>query len=290
MTPGARLKALIARDGLIQAMAAHSPLSARLAQEAGFEAIWASGFELSAAFGLPDASLVSMTQHLDCTAAMAAAVQTPIIADLDTGFGNATNLAYALRRYEAAGVGAVVVEDKTFPKMTSLVADGRQELVRIEEFQGKIEAALSVRTDPDLLIVARTEGFIANLGLTETLRRGHAYDDAGADLILVHSKQKMPDEIVAFSRAWTGKARLVIVPTAYPDLTITAARDLGNVAVVIYGNHAIRASAAAMRLTFEQIRREGSAVAANRSIATVEEIFQLQRMDDLKVQESRFLR
>ena len=290
MTPGARLRALIAADRPAQAMAAHSPLSARLAEEAGFEAIWASGFELSAAFGLPDASFVSMTQHLDCTAAMAAVVQAPVVADLDTGFGNAVNLAYAVRRYEAAGAGAIVVEDKTFPKMTSLLADGRQELVRVEEFQGKIEAALSARTDPHLLVIARTEGLIADLGLAETLRRAHAYEEAGADLILVHSKRTTPDEILAFSRAWAGESVSSSCRRPIRLSTIECAKDLRNIALVIYGNHAIRAAAQAMRQTFEQIRQDGSSVRADTSIATVDEIFRLQRMDELKIQERRFLR
>ncbi len=95
-----------------------------------------------------------------------------------------------MEQYERAGVGAIVMEDKSFPKVTSLIAGGRQDMVRIEEFQGKIEAARSARRDPDLVVVARTEALIAGLGQEEALKRARAYEAAGADLILVHSKQK----------------------------------------------------------------------------------------------------
>jgi phosphonopyruvate hydrolase len=154
-------------------------------------------------------------------------------------FGNAVNVSYVIPQYEAAGASAIVMEDKTFPKDTSLRADGRQELVRIEEFQGKIEAACAARRDPDFLIIARVEALIAGLGQEEALKRGLAYEQAGADAILIHSKQATPDQILSFVEAWTGKVPLVLVPTAYPQLTEADIAQLGKVGVVIYGNHAI---------------------------------------------------
>ncbi|MBI3516054.1 MAG: isocitrate lyase/phosphoenolpyruvate mutase family protein, partial [Proteobacteria bacterium] len=187
---GKALKDRIAETGLAHVMAAHSPLSARLAQEAGFDGLWASGFELSALYALPDVSLTTMTQHLDMVRAMIERVDLPLVADLDTGFGNALNVVHAVTAYERAGVAAVVIEDKSFPKVTSLIADGRQELVRVEEFQGKIDAAIKTRRDPDLLVIARTEALIAGLGEAEALKRAAAYQEAGADMILIHSKQK----------------------------------------------------------------------------------------------------
>src|SRR5580658_9379052 len=135
------LKHKLAESDLVTLMSAHNPLSARLAAEAGFDGIWASGFELSAAYGVPDASLLSLTQHLDMTRAIVEQVGVPVIADIDTGYGNAINVLHVVSAYAAAGSAAVVLEDKLFPKDTSLLAGGRQELVRIEEFQGKIEAA-----------------------------------------------------------------------------------------------------------------------------------------------------
>ena len=145
MSAGSKLRETLARSGLVEAMAAHSPLSAMLAAEAGFDAIWASGFELSAMYGVPDVSVVSMTQHLDMTRAMVDRSGLPVVADIDTGFGNAINVLYVVEQYERAGAAAIVMEDKSFPKVTSLIAGGRQDMVRIEEFQGKIEAARAAR-------------------------------------------------------------------------------------------------------------------------------------------------
>ncbi len=290
MTHGSTLRDRISGPGLLHIMAAHSPLSARMAQEAGFDGIWASGFELSALYGLPDVSLVSMTQHLDMVRAMAGQMALPIVADIDTGFGNAINVIHAIGEYQRAGAAAVVIEDKSFPKVTSLVADGRQDLVRAEEFAGKITAAVATRTDPDFLIIARTEALIAGLGEAEALRRAHAYEAAGADMILVHSRQKTPDEIESFARAWTGRTRLVIVPTAYPELDEPRIQALGTIAMVIYGNHAIRACVTAMQEILERIRADRGIAHVNADIVTVEEIFRLQGMDRVKENERRFLR
>ncbi|HXP75986.1 MAG TPA: phosphonopyruvate hydrolase [Stellaceae bacterium] len=290
MSKGVLLRERMAAAGLVQVMAAHSPLSALLAEEAGFDGLWASGFELSALYGLPDVSLLSMTQHLDMVRAMAERSSLPIVADIDTGFGNALNVIHAVRHYERAGAAAVVIEDKTFPKVTSLVAGGRQELLRAEEFQGKIRAALEARRDPDFLVIARTEALIAGLGEAEALARASAYEAAGADMILVHSKQKTPAEVEGFVRAWTGNAPLVLVPTAYPDLTVERIKALGKVKMVIYGNHAIRAAVTAMQWVFARILADGGIQAINKEIVSVEEIFRLQRMDQVKADEEKYLR
>ncbi|WP_246665962.1 isocitrate lyase/phosphoenolpyruvate mutase family protein [Aquamicrobium sp. LC103] len=271
-------------------MAAHSPLSAKLAEEAGFDGLWASGFELSALYGLADMSLITMTQHLDMLRAIAGQSSLPIVADIDTGYGNALNVIHAIREYEKAGAAAVVIEDKTFPKVTSLAAEGRQELLRIEEFQGKIEAAIAARQDPDFLVIARTEALIAGLGEEEALKRGMAYVEAGADLILIHSKKKDPAEIESFSRAWKGSAPLVIVPNAYPELDATRIKALGNIRMTIYGNYGIRAATTAMQDAFRRIITDGGVQNVHKDIVPVEEIFRLQKMDQVKADEKRFLR
>ena len=290
MSPGNTLKAKMAATGLVHVMATHSPLSARLAEEAGFDGLWASGFELSALYGLADVSLISMTQHLDMLRAIVQQTALPIVADIDTGFGNAINVIHAIRQYEAAGAAAVVIEDKTFPKVTSLVADGRQELLRADEFQGKIAAAISTRTDPDFLIIARTEALIAGLGEAEALKRAAAYEEAGADMILIHSKKRSPDEVESFARAWKGKAPIVIVPTAYPELSESRIKALGKIKMVIYGNHAIRAAVTAMKDVFARIRADGGIQNVHNGIVSVEEIFRLQDMDGIKRDERKFLR
>jgi phosphonopyruvate hydrolase len=290
MGKGKDLKDKIADKGLAHVMASHSPLSARLAEEAGFDGLWASGFELSALYGLADASLISMTQHLEMMRAIAEQSSLPIVADIDTGFGNAVNVIYVVEQYERAGAAAIVIEDKTFPKVTSLLAGGRQELLRLEEFQGKIAAAVYARHDPDFIIIARTEALIAGHGEKESLKRAAAYVEAGADMILIHSKQKTPDEIESVVRSWTGAAPIVLVPTTYPDMTEARARALGKIQMLIYGNHAIRASVLAMQQVFAKIIAAHGIGEVDGEIASVEEIFRLQDMDRIQAQEKAFLR
>lgn len=282
------LRALLDPHNPAIAMAAHNPLAAKLAAEAGFGAIWGSGFELSASYAVPDASILPMGTHLEMMRAMGEVQDTPIVADIDTGFGNAVNVAYAVPRYSAAGVAAVVLEDKTFPKDSSLRPGGRQELVPAGEFQGKIEAARA--HGGGMLVIARTEALIAGQGEAEALRRGAAYAEAGADVLLIHSKSKSPGEILSFCRAWDGRVPLVLVPTSYPQLSFADIAALGKVGLVICGNHAIRAAVAAMRDTFRRIREEGGIAGVEGSIASVAEIFALQGDDALRGLERAFLR
>lgn len=290
MTKNQILRNALNSGQLFTAMAAHNPLSAKLAEQAGFGGIWGSGFELSASYAVPDANILSMGTHLDMMRAMASIVSIPIIADIDTGFGNAVNVHYIVPQYEAAGASAIVMEDKTFPKDTSLRADGRQELVRIEEFQGKIEAAAASRKDKDFVVIARVEALIAGLGQEEAIKRGLAYEEAGADAVLIHSKQKTPDEILAFIQAWPGKVPLVLVPTAYPALTEADISALGKVGVVIYGNHAIRAAVGAMQKVFAQIRRDGGIRGVDAGLPTVGEIIGLQGDEAMRRIERSFMR
>jgi phosphonopyruvate hydrolase len=282
-----RLKARLDPDRPAIAMAAHNPLAAKLAAEAGFDAIWGSGFELSASYAVPDANILSVGTHLELMRAIAEVQDAPVIADLDTGYGNAVNVAYLVPRHAAAGVAAVVIEDKTFPKDSSLRPGGRQVLVTAEEFQGKIEAA---RLPGGPLVVARTEALIAGLGQAEALRRGAAYAEAGADAVLIHSREKTPGEILQFCAAWTGQVPLVLVPTAYPQLSFAEVAALRKVGLIICANHAIRAAVAAMRLTFAQILTEGGIAGVESRVATVAEIFALQGDDRMRELEARFLR
>jgi phosphonopyruvate hydrolase len=282
---GLRAKLDVHRPAL--AMAAHNPLAAKLASNAGFDAIWGSGFELSASFAVPDASILSMSTHLEMMRAICAAQDAPVIADLDTGFGNAVNVAYVVPQYADAGVAAIVIEDKTFPKDTSLRPGGRQELVPVEEFQGKIAAA---KATAGILVIARTEALIAGAGQDEALRRGEAYAEAGADAVLIHSKQKTPDEIVAFCKAWPARVPLVLVPTSYPQLSFADIGALGQVGLIICGNHAIRAATAAMQSVFRRILADGGIAGVEKDIASVADVFALQGDAQMREIEKKFLR
>lgn len=290
MTKAAHLRAKFRDKPLTHIIGTHNPLSARLAEDAGFDGIWASGFELSAASGVPDASLISMTEHLAAARAMNEAVSIPVVADVDTGYGNAINAMHTLKHYEAAGMAAMVMEDKKFPKDTSLLAGGRQELLPIEEFEGKIEASVAARRDPDFMIIARTEALIAGQGQAEAKRRAERYVAAGADAVLIHSKSDTPDEIVEFVGAWESEAPIVIVPTAYPQLTEKDIIQLDKVKMVIYGNHAIRAVVTALERVFGQIREDGGIHNVHGTIVPVTRVFELQGVPEMKENEKKFLR
>ena len=290
MVKATALRAALDGGRLLTAMAAHDPLGAKLAAEAGFDAVWSSGFELSASLGVPDASIATMSEMLEAAARIAAAVEIPVVADIDTGFGNAINVHHAVIRYAAAGAAAVVMEDKTFPKDTSLREGGRQELLPVATIQGKLEAARDAAGETGPLLVARVEALIAGLGQDEAIARAEAYAAAGAEAILIHSKAKTPDEIEAFIARWDGRRPLVVVPTAYPDFDEARARATGKVGLFIYGNHGLRARVAAQRRVFARIRDEGGAAGVEAEIATVKDVMELQGDAALRRLEKRFLR
>jgi len=193
MDKSAKLRELLEREGVIRLVGAHNALGARLIEKAGFEGVWASGLEISASYAVPDANIVSMSQYLDAARQMNEAVSIPIVSDCDTGYGNANNVIYMVKMFEAAGIAGVCIEDKKFPKDNSLLEGGRQNLASIEEFQGKIKAAKDTQESEDLVIIARLEALIAGWGQEEALKRAHAYTDAGADVILIHSRKNTPD-------------------------------------------------------------------------------------------------
>ncbi|MDG4810869.1 isocitrate lyase/phosphoenolpyruvate mutase family protein [Micromonospora sp. WMMD1120] len=276
MSKATELRALLSGDRMVRTVGARDGLSAKLVQEAGFDAVWASSFETSATHGLPDASLLTMTQFLDVAEAMNLVVDLPIVADCDTGFGGPLNVAYAVQRYEKRGIAAMSIEDKMFPKMNSFAATA-QHLVSTEEFVQKIQAGKQAQESGDLLLIARTEALIAGFDLDEALRRAHAYADAGADAILVHSKSRNPDQVLGFGARWDRDVPLVAVPTTYP---VVSEKDLYEVGyrLVIYANHGMRAAIKGMRATLADLARSDSAAGLEDSLASMAEVFALQNM------------
>lgn len=270
------LRELLTSPRLIRAAGAHDGLGAALVERAGFDAVWASSFGVSAARALPDASLLSMTEYLQASMYMNAACTIPVIADCDTGFGNALNVAHMVRQFEAAGIAAVCIEDKAFPKVNSFV-DSHQSLLDAETFAYRLRVAKATQTTPEFVVMARTEALIAGLGLDHALHRAGAYADAGADAILVHSKKKSSEELEDFLRKWDRPQPIVAVPTTYYRWTAEQAEEAG-IKIVIYANQALRASVTASRKTLRTICSTGSSEAVEDSIAPMSEIFELQQL------------
>ena len=283
----AALRALLASPELEFLMEAHNGLSARIVEEAGFRAIWASGLTISAQLGLRDNNEASWSQVLDTVEYMAEAAAIPILLDGDTGFGDFNTMRRLVRKLEQRGVAGVCIEDKLFPKTNSFIDSDRQPLADVAEFQGKIRAGKDSQGDPDFVIVARVEALIAGWGMDEALRRAEAYHAAGADAILIHSRLSRADEIVAFAREWAGRAPLVIVPTKYYSTPTQVFRNAG-ISAVIWANHTLRAAIAAMQRLTREVRAAETLMGVEDRVAPLEEVFRLQRADELVAAEARY--
>ena len=269
-------------------MEAHDGLSARIVQEAGFEGIWASGLTVSASFGVRDNNELSWTQVVDHVAFMAEAVDVPVLLDGDTGYGNFNNMRRLVRKLEQVGVAGVVIEDKLFPKTNSFLRSELQPLADIEEFCGKIKAGKDSQSDVDFVLVARVEALIAGWGLAEALTRAEAYQAAGADAILIHSRQSSPAEIFAFLAEWNRRAPVVLVPTKYWR-TPTEDFRARHVGVVIWANHLLRSAIGAMQETARRVRADESLLAVEPQVAPLHEVFRLQGDSELEEAERRYL-
>jgi len=269
-------------------MEAHSGLSARIVEEAGFKGIWGSGLSMSAMMGVRDANEASWTQVLDQLEFMSDATNIPILLDADTGYGNFNNVRRLVKKLEQIDVPAMCLEDKIFPKTNSFIDGESQPLAEIDEFVGKIQAAKDTQQDPDFCVVARVEALIAGHGMAEALKRAEAYYMAGADAILIHSKRNTADEIVEFMKEWGSIGPVVIVPTMYYNTPTEVFEQIG-VSLVIWANHMLRVSIKAMQETAAQIYQERSISALEPNIVTVKEVFRLQNADELKKAEKRYL-
>jgi len=286
-TKSARLRALLEGPEMGFLMEAHDGLSAKIAEEAGFSAVWASGLSMSAALGVRDSNEASWTQVLEVLEFMADATTIPILMDGDTGYGNFNNVRRLVAKLCQRGIAGACIEDKLFPKTNSFIGHG-QPLADMDEFCGKIKAGKDSQTDPDFVLVARVEALISGWGLDEALRRAHAYQEAGADAVLIHSKQSNANEIMSFMREWDNSCPVVIVPTTYYGTPTDQFRAAG-VNAIIWANHSVRASISAMRDAARRIFKEESVVNLEDRIATVKDIFHLAGNAELKDAEDRYL-
>jgi phosphoenolpyruvate phosphomutase len=284
-----RMREFLNRPGVAEGVGAGDALCAKLIERAGFDFIWSSSLCVSASFAVPDANLISMSQYCEAARSMNEVISLPIIADGDTGYGNANNVIYAVKRFEEAGIVGMSIEDKKFPKDNSLLEGGRQELASIEEFVGKIKAAKDHQKNEAFIVIARVEALIAGWGQAEAMKRSLRYVEAGADAILIHSKQKEPNEILEFIRSWDHPAPLVLVPTNYPSLTLREVERLKKVKLFIYANQPMRASVKAQEALLAEIKRAGGIHTIDSMMVPVSHIFDLQGVPAMKEDEKKYL-
>jgi len=265
---------------------AFDAMSAKLVENSGFDAIWAGSFGISATHALPDASILTMTEFLNVASNMEDACDIPIIADCDTGFGGPSNVTHMVKKYEKTGVAAVCIEDKTFPKQNSFLENSKQELLPEKEFVAKIIAAKEAKENSNFMIIGRTEALISGLGMKEAVKRANAYEKAGADAILIHSKQDTPEEIFEFSESWGGTLPLVVVPTSFPTVKLDELVS-HKIKMVIYANQTLRATHAIISKVLEQLKNSASINDLSIDMTSMQEIFQLQETYNIKKQEEK---
>ncbi|HBY99365.1 MAG: isocitrate lyase/PEP mutase family protein [Ardenticatenaceae bacterium] len=189
-TKSAHFRRLLAGDEILIAPGAYDALSAKIIEQAGFSAISATGAGISASLGYPDVGLVTMSEVVARIKNMADATTVPLLADADTGYGNAINVIRTVREFESAGAAGIHIEDQVTPKKCGQLAG--KELISVQEMVKKIEAALEARRDPDFVIVARTDARSV-YDLDEAIRRANAFAGAGADAILIYGAESKPE-------------------------------------------------------------------------------------------------
>lgn len=266
-------------------MEAHDALSGAIAKRAGFRGLWASGLSIASSLGYRDANEASWSQLVDVVERIVDATELPVLVDGDGGFGNFNNARLVARKLRQRGAAGIALEDTCFPKMNSFVGD-RHPLADIDEFSGRLRAVKDA-VGEELVLVARIEALIAGYGMEEAMIRASAYATAGADAILIHSRKSTPEEILSFASAWQNRLPVVIVPTKYYRTPASAYRDAG-ISTVIWANHSMRAAIAAMRRVCGRILAEEGIAGIEPDVATLDEVFELLRYDELARAEARY--
>ena len=286
MTKADELRTKIEKKPLLKVGGAFDAMSAKLVETCGFDAIWAGSFAISATHALPDASILTMTEFLNVASNMEEACSIPIIADCDTGFGGPSNVSHMIKKYERAGIAAVCIEDKTFPKQNSFLENSKQELLPEKEFVSKIIAGKEAKENPNFMLIARTEALISGMGMKEAIKRASAYEKAGADAILIHSKRDSPEEVFEFSESWGGTLPLIVVPTSFPTVKLDELIS-HKIKMIIYANQTLRATHAVILKVLEQLKNSTSINDISVDMTTMQEIFLLQETYNIKKQEEK---
>ena len=254
MADADKLRDIIASPGCSVAPGAYDAWSARLIEQAGFPLCYLTGFGASAShLGAPDIGLMTGAEMADLAARVAGAVSVPVIADADTGYGNALNVRHTARAYRRAGVAAMQLEDQEFPKRCGHL-EGKQ-VVAVGEMVSKIKAAKD-EAENDLLIVARTDAR-AVLGLNEALARGHAYREAGADILFIEAPRDL-DELTRLTQEFPNTPLLanMVEGGKTPYLSAEVLSEIGF-SLAIYPITALLAATGAVRQVLSQMRNDG---------------------------------
>ena len=282
----ARLRALLESGQTIVAPGAFDPLAARLVEEAGFPAVYMTGFGTSAALlGRPDVGLLTMTEMAGNAGRIAACVDIPVIADADTGYGNPLNVIRTVGAYEAAGAAAIHIEDQVAPTKCGHM-DGKL-VIPAEEMAAKIRAATEARGDPDFVIIARTDARAVE-GFEQALARARRYLRAGADVLFIEALTSEAEAAEA-ARAFPG------VPLLFnwaeggktPPVSLARLREMGY-RIVIFPIGTLLAAVAAMRRILREIARAGTPAAALGDLPSFSEFADFIGLPEVRAAEQRY--
>jgi 2,3-dimethylmalate lyase len=282
----ARLRELLSRQAPVLAPGAYDALSARLVEAAGFPAVYMTGFGVAGSLlGRPDVGLVTMTEMVEASRRIVAAVSVPVIADADTGYGNALNVIRTVREYERAGVAGIHLEDQVAPKRCGHFA-GKQ-VIAAETMVDRIRAAVAARTDPDFVLIARTD-VRAVEGVDAAIERGRRYREAGADVLFIEALQSeqeieevagaLRDVPLLFNWAEGGRT---------PPTELDRLRELGF-SIVIFPLTALLAATHAIQNALAQVAADGSPTRAMNNLPGLADFTGLVGMDEVNEIAERF--
>lgn len=274
------VRELIQRDGSVVVGGAHNAISACLVERAGFDAVWLSSFAVSVAErALPDANLITLSEMLHVGRNMVASVNIPVIADCENGYGDINNTIHTVREFERAGISAVCIDDNQYPKRCSLFDHVDRRLITLPEMVSKIKAGKDVQRSKEFMFIARTEAIIAGCDISECVDRCSAYLEAGADLLVIHSKSW--PQLLHVLEGWKAPDSLVVIPTMFPEVELPQLRSAGF-KMVIYANQALRASLKAMEEVLTKLRQTGRAAEVENEILTLDKIHDLVRFQEVR--------
>jgi len=282
----ARLRALLDSGQTIVAPGAFDPLSARLVEEAGFPAVYMTGFGTSAALiGRPDVGLLTMTEMAGNAGRIAACVDVPVIADADTGYGNPLNVIRTVGAYEAAGVAGIHIEDQVAPKKCGHM-EGKL-VIPAEEMAEKVRAAADARSQPEFVIIARTDARAVE-GLDRALQRGRMYREAGADVLFIEaltSEAEAEDAVRAFPGVpllfnWAEGGKT-------PPIGLDRLKEMGY-RIVIFPIGTLLAATGAMRRILQEIARAGTPAAIMHELPTFAEFVDFIGLPEVREAEQRY--
>ena len=287
MTSRRKLKQLLARKQLLIAPGVFDGLSARLVEEAGFEAIYLSGGAVARSMGVPDIGLVTMSEVIERAVQVVAAVKIPVIADADTGYGNALNLVRAVREFERAGVAAIHIEDQVTPKRCGHL-EGK-EVISLAEMEKKLAAALQSRSDPDFIIIGRTDSRAIH-GLDDAIQRGKSFAKLGVDAVFVEAPQS-EKELETIARSITEVPLMVNMFKGGKTPLLPASRleEMGF-RIAIFPSESQRAAIYAMREALAMLKRDGSTEAMDDRLTTFKERDRIVGLEEWEKLERQYLK